>query len=74
LSNRPLPLFIIDSRKADRLIRQLTWRSVFVISEGYRSRLVLTSCGQSTTRVLALWCGCSAPSHDSTCNTSVCSL
>jgi len=27
LSDRPLPLFFIDSRKADRLIRQLTWRA-----------------------------------------------
>jgi len=27
LSDRPLPLFFTDSRKADRLIRQLTWRS-----------------------------------------------
>jgi len=64
-----LPLFFIDSRKADRLIRQLTWHSVFVVSEGHRSRpVVLTSCGQSMTRVLALQHRCSAPSLDSTCS------
>ena len=36
LSDRPLPLFFTDSRKADWLIRQLTWHSVFVVTAGYR--------------------------------------
>jgi len=49
------------SRKADRLIRQLTWRSVFVVSEGHRSYELW----HSMTRVLALWHRCSTPSLDS---------